>query len=719
MQNTIFSFMQSARYAVLLSMVLWCCSPAAAATPVFSEVKGNWRSSESLLLDRNGVPVQQLRVDNKVRRTDWVALESISPAVQQAVIQAEDRRFNEHAGVDWKALAAAAWSNATGSTRRGGSTISMQLAALLDPALATKRGGRSLAQKWRQALAAREIENTWSKAQILEAYLNLVSFRGEIQGMDAAARLLFDKAPSGLSSDEALILAALIASPNAQPLRVARRACVLAGAARPACEALRQIALHALERPPVLASSPAMAPHLARQLLKSPGEKIVSTLDGKLQAFAERTLQAQLASLAGEKVSDGAVLVMDNASGDVLAYVGNGGIVSSARYVDGVRAPRQAGSTLKPFLYGLAIESRLLTAASILDDSPVNLATPAGLYIPQNYDHDFKGPVSLRTALANSLNVPAVRTLVLTGMQPFHTRLKALGYESLTESADFYGYSLALGSAEVSLLEQTNAYRTLANGGRWSPPRFRPDAAAGEVRAVMGGAAAYVVADILADRSARSVTFGLDSALATAYWSAVKTGTSKDMRDNWCIGFSGRYSVGVWVGNFDGESMRNVSGVTGAAPVWREVMDYLQRGVPALQPAREANLVVTRIAFAGDVEPARSEWFLRGTETALIAPADKGHAAPRIAYPGNGTIIALDPDIPPGRQIVFFESRPATDGLRWTLDDKTLAVSRYTRWPPQPGRHRLMLSDRKGRVLDSIEFQVRGWPAGARVSLNH
>ena len=181
--------------------------------------------------------------------------------------------------------------------------------------------------------------------------------------------------------------------------------------------------------------------------------------------IAAEVLQQQLAALAEQHVADGAVLVVDNRTGEVLAYVGNAGNSASAFYVDGVRAARQAGSTLKPFLYQMAIEDRLITNASLIDDSPVNLITPTGLYVPQNYDRDFKGLTSVRTALASSLNVPAVRTLMLVGADAFAERLKMLGFDGVTGDGDFYGYSLALGSAEVSLWQLTNAFRALANGG--------------------------------------------------------------------------------------------------------------------------------------------------------------------------------------------------------------------------------------------------------------
>ena len=216
----------------------------------------------------------------------------------------------------------------------------------------------------------------------------------------------------------------------------------------------------------------ALAPHVARMLLRGEGERVRCTLDGGLQIFALEALDQQLGQLRDRNVSDGAVLVVDNATGDILAYAANQGRASSAPHVDGIRALRQAGSTLKPFLYGLAIEKEFLTAASILEDSPLQIPTAGGLYIPENYDREFLGPVSLRTALSSSLNIPAVRTLMLVTPDSFVERLRALGMTSLEHEADYYGFSLALGSADVTLYELVNAYRTLANRGRWGKLRL-------------------------------------------------------------------------------------------------------------------------------------------------------------------------------------------------------------------------------------------------------
>ncbi|MFC5550557.1 penicillin-binding protein 1C [Massilia aerilata] len=695
------------RYALLLAAVL--AAPAIAAVPTPAQVRAAWQPSEAQLLDRHGQPLESVRIDMAARRQPWVLLSEISPSLGRAVMQAEDQHFMEHGGIDLQAVGQAAWDNLFrvrgGQARlRGASTITMQLAGLLDPALASRAAGRSWRQKWDQALAARELEAGWSKQQILEAYLNLASFRGELQGVGAASRGLFGKAPSGLDTGEAAILASLLRAPGASVREVARRACALAAELKAAspCATIEWQVEVALSRQGAAFQQPPA--RLARLLLDGgKGPRVLrSTIDGQLQRFAAMTLRRHLAELAGRNVGDGAVLVLDNDSGEILAYVANSG----AGEVDGVAALRQAGSTLKPFLYELAIERGLLHAASLLDDTPVDIPTVGGLYVPQNYDRRYHEVASVRTSLAGSLNIPAVRTLMLTGLERFHERLREAGLSSLTEAADFYGYSLALGSADVSLLELTNAYRTLANGGLQGSVTLRARVPERKHR-VLDEKGAFIVGDILSDRGARSVTFGLRNELATSFWSAVKTGTSKDMRDNWCVGWSSRYTVGVWVGNFDGQPMWDVSGVSGAAPVWRDLMDYLHRDSPSRAPSAPPGLVRQTVAFTPAVEAPRSEWFVRGSETAsveLLAPSQR---QPKIVYPADSSLIALDPDIPEALQRVRFLAQGGRE-LVWVLDGEEVGQAAVDGgWAPVPGKHELKLVGQDGRMLASARFEVR------------
>jgi penicillin-binding protein 1C len=721
---------------LLLALLLTCPAPAWAVS-TFAEIRAAYQPSDTLILDRRGEVIHRLRTDASVRRGQWVALADISPALRTAMVLSEDKRFFEHSGVDWRAVSAAAWANLWNTRTRGASTITMQLAGLLDEDYRRGSTGRSLLQKAGQTVSAQMLEQHWRKDQILEAYLNLVPFRGELVGIDALSQTLFGKAAHGLDEREAALAAALVRAPNAKPAQVAQRACGVLKAWHPAtaraeCEALNLFTSAALQRQ-AFDSSAGIAPHLARQLVRAqagaaktgragaaPASAIRSTLRAPLQRFALSSLQQQLRELRGRHVEDGAVVVLDNASGEVLAWVGSSGELSSAAEVDGVTALRQPGSTLKPFLYAQAIAERRITAASLLEDTSAHIQTAAGLYIPQNYDHQFKGWVSARTALGASLNVPAVRTLMMVSPDAFHRQLMALGLP-LKESGDYYGYSLALGSAEVSLLNLSNAYRALAQGGRYGPVSLTAGRKVAP-RAALDPRAAFIVTDVLADPLARARTFGTDSLLATRFWSAVKTGTSKDMRDNWAIGFSQRYTVGVWVGNASGEPMWDVSGTSGAAPVWAALMNYLHRAQPSRAPKPPAGVVQAPVQFApaesgpkaAPLEAARAEWFVQGTQQARFAISSKAADAQRsarITAPASGTIIALDPDIPPQRQRVNFLAEG--NKLRWRLDGKPFATGPAAQWLPWPGRHVVQLVGARGEVLDEIRLEVRG--AGVKV----
>ena len=673
--------------------------------PGYAQTRVAWAPSEAWLYDRNGRLIDSARVNFTARRLAWTPLESVTPVLPQTIIASEDHRFESHNGVDWWAMAGSIRDRLEGKRARGASTLSMQVAAFLAPELAAP-GSRGWRDKARQMRAAMDLEDHWSKEQILEAYLNLAGYRGEAQGIGAAVLGLFGKAPDALTKTDALLMAALLPNPRAGPQELGKRACVLAKTRD--CTAFSAAALDMLGPARRLALDPGLAPHLANRLLKKPGMKITTTLDIDIQRMAVVALSRQLQGLGSDRARDGAVVVVDNATGDVLAYVGGVGGSSTASAVDGANSYRQAGSTLKPFLYAQAIEKGYLTPASILDDSPVQLDTASGLYVPQNYDHDFKGPVSARTALAGSLNVPAVRTLILAGVDNFRDRLWDTGYRGLTEDGQYYGFSLALGSAEVTLMEQAAAYRTLADGGRWSPLRLVADDKKESPRPIFSPQAAWIVSDMMSDADARAQSFGLDSALRLSFWAAVKTGTSKAMRDNWCIGFSDRYTVAVWVGNLEGDSMRAVSGTAGAAPVWRDLMLALHQGHPGKQPVRPSGVEERQVSFSDGIEPARHEYFLAGTEQSVIGVAPQQSRRPRITSPVGGSVFALDPDIPIERQRMAIQVAGAVEGFRLILDKKDLGAADAR---PQvlagPGAHRLQLVDPAGKVVDSLLFTVR------------
>jgi len=654
-------------------------------------------------------------MDFHVRRLEWTPLEAVSPALTSAIIDGEDRRFWQHNGVDWASLLGAVRDNGVAQRRRGASTISMQVVALLDPGVRAGSTSGAWYRKVLQLRLARSLEAHWTKREILEAYLNLLGYRGELQGISAASQILAGKSPSGLTLAESLVLAALLPAPNASTERTVARACARASArglavscaeikatallSRPAIEGLLKAGE---EKKPSIAGR--LSPHLARSLLSKPGERVTTTLDAQLQRLATSTLRNHLTQLTNRNVRDGAVLIVDNDTGNVLAYVASASATSRSKQVDGIRAHRQAGSTLKPFLYELALEHHYITAASLLNDAPITLDTASGNYLPQNYDREFKGLVTVRTALGSSLNVPAVRTLVLTGVEPFRERLYKLGYATITQPGDFYGYSLALGSAEVSLWEQVQAFRTLARGGRFSPLKVLPTEGKQDTQ-LLPEAPTFIVTNMMSDRAARVVTFGLDNHLNTPFWSAVKTGTSKDMRDNWCIGFSRHFTVGVWVGNFEGDSMHDVSGVTGAAPVWQEIMLALHARLPSAPPTAPQGVVTQLAKFSPAIEPPRTELFLSAQPTTTVFAAED---IARIESPARGVVIALDPDIPARFQRVPLSTRGTDDRMVLRLNEKVLGpADRNIMWIPERGAYTLALEDGAGHTIDSARFLVR------------
>lgn len=437
---------------------------------------------------------------------------------------------------------------------------------------------RTFRTKLIEAAQALRLEREWDKPRILAAYLNRLDYGNLRAGSDAAARHYFDKAPADLSAAEAAFLAGLPQAPS----RLNPRARFAGAKRRQEWILGRMHALgwltsedytRALAEPLQLAPPRRefAAPHFVDLLLEreapdtSRPQRVTTTLDLELNRFVEQTLRSQLARLREQQVGNGAAVVLDNRTGAVLALVGSEDYFApAAGQVNGAWAPRSAGSTLKPFTYALAFE-RGATPASIVADVPCEFSTATGVFAPVNYDRHCHGPVRHRLALANSLNIPAVRVLdELGGAAVLHARLRACGLTTLAQPAEHYGLGLTLGNAEVRLLELANAYACLARLGEWRPWRLLEGA--GDYKSptrVISREAAWLVADVLADNRARALVFGLETPLRFDFPVACKTGTSTDYRDNWAVGYTPEFTVAVWAGNFDGSPMRGVSGVTG------------------------------------------------------------------------------------------------------------------------------------------------------------
>jgi penicillin-binding protein 1C len=595
---------------------------AAALTPLPRELVFHDAYSASVrFVDRDGAPLREVRADDATRAR-WVPLEELGDNARKAILAAEDRRFDAHPGIDPVAMVRAAGANVL--ARRivsGASTITMQLARRVRP------HRRNLLGKLGEMALALRIEATLSKHDVLEEYMNRAPFGPALRGLDAASRFYFDKPPAELSLAEAAALAGIprgpdVYSPQKHPDRVLRRRDRILGRMRDAGWISREEHDRAVAEPLALHLSRGTfgAPHLVQALydgtldprvaaMRGEADLVTTTLARGLQREAETAAFVTLKPLARRHVTAASAVVLDNESGEILAYVGSPNFQDAAHggQNDGARARRQPGSTLKPFVYGLAMEKIGLTAATALPDVELKLPIADGIYAPLNYDERFHGPVRVREALANSFNVPAVWTVDQVGVAAFLDRLHALGFASLTEAPEWYGPGIALGDGEVTLLELANAYATIARGGVWRPVRAirsltvkaggHVEATIEPERRVMPHDIAAILTDVLKDRNARLASFGERSALDLPFDVAAKTGTSKGYRDNWTIGFTREVTVAVWVGNFDGSPMEGVSGITGAAPLFRAVMEAAMRGrTPAPMDAGASDPTLVRVA---------------------------------------------------------------------------------------------------------------------------
>ena len=568
------------------------------------------QSEQSLRVeDRDGRLLREVRTKSGAL-SKWVPLSAMPTALPKMLVAVEDRRFYYHPGVDpvavLRALVHDVWRLRVVS---GASTITMQLARALKP------HRRNLWGKCQEMALALRIEASLPKARILEEYFNRVDFGPNLRGIGAAAQGYFGKPVGALSLAEMALLVGLPQAPSSYALHrrssraaIARRNRVLNRAAETHIASAEAIASARAEPLQIERRHPVFgAPHLIATLLSGSSavvqnglrgtetqsaSRIRTTLDPTLQRAAETAVTSTIPLLRAHHVSAGAALVVDNASGEVLAYVGSPNFFDDEHQgqVDGVRALRQPGSTLKPFVYAAAIDELGYTPATVLPDLELHLRTAGGDYAPRNFDDKIHGPVRLREALGNSLNIPAVYTASELGPPTLLRVLHAFGFDSLKQQPDYYGPALALGDGEVTLLELVRAYATLARGGRllplhavseWELPRRDPKTGAAEVRTyeapdeprVISSVAAALITDILADNRARASSFGLESTLRFDAEVAAKTGTSKGYRDNWVVGYSHRVTVGVWVGNFDGSPMREVSGITGAGPIFHAIME--------------------------------------------------------------------------------------------------------------------------------------------------
>jgi penicillin-binding protein 1C len=662
------------------------------------------------VLDRHHVPLT-VTYQNRWNIHDYVPLHAIPAFLQKAIIISEDQRFYEHNGVDWKARFHALIQNikALGAVR-GASTLSEQVIRMWHPR------PRTLWSRWLEGFEATQLEKRFSKSDILEFYLNQVPYAGQRRGVVQAAHYYFDRDLDTLSQREMLALVVMVRAPGRMNLHRG-----VSEIKRP----IRQLALRLFEKGLIdeqkyeeiqseefqikTARPPVNATHFVHHIYhsKSPSNlrtmgRLQTTLDSSLQDKLKSILDNRLKDLNRFRVRNGAVLAIDHQAHEVLAWV-NGGDDSGSlpqSWIDAVTTPRQPGSTLKPFLYAMALEKGW-TAATKVDDYPLTESVGVGLHTYHNYSHTYYGPVTVRDALGNSLNTPAVRAMQYVGLERFWGRLWDLGFHSLRRHPDHYGDGLALGNGEITLFELVRAYSTLAQRGVYHPLRLflNDDLAIAPGQKVFSPEVSSLIGNILSDPEARKLEFGRGSLLRFPVQTAVKTGTSSDYRDAWAVGFNHRYAVGVWMGNLDGTVMDGITGATGPALVLRSIFAELNRNKATCPLYFCPRLVQVEICrdtgrVTDGVCPGYSEWFLPGTEPEPSETSKPHTQSLRLLRPTDDLQMALDPRIPDEQEAFVFqlsELPPGRASVEWFVDDVLEATTPGGRltWRLKRGRHRV------------------------------
>ncbi len=706
---------------------------------------------KSQVVDRYKRPLS-VTYQNKLNFTNNILLHDVPELLVKAFIEAEDKRFFEHSGVDWKARFAALYQNLTAlRVHRGASTISEQVVRIVHPRK------RTIWARWLEGQDAELLEKSNTKAEILEFYLNQVPYAANRRGVVQAASYYFDRDLSTLTPKEMLALVVMVRRPGAYLLDAKSQMhgpkeaqALNQGIGRLAAKLLEANVIGLKQFQDINEETlrfqssglPIEAAHFVRFIAdekiskhQKNNSKIDTTLDGGLQAKVESLLKNRLAMLKERDVNNAAVVVIDHLSGEILAWVSQD-LSGKSSDIDAVLVPRQAGSTLKPFLYALALDNGW-TAATIIDDAPIAHSVGSGLHNYRNYSRQFYGPLRLREALGNSLNTPAVRTVGWLGVPALYDSLHRAGFSSLNERADYYGEGLALGNAEVSLYELARAYSVLAEKGIYHPLKavFGTEQGEQEGYRVFSEESASIIGDILSDPAARSREFGRGGVLKFPVQTAVKTGTSNDYRDAWAIGYSDRHTVGVWFGNLDRSPMKGVTGAIGPALVLRSVFAELRKTYQPKALYMSPNLVEKKVCtltgkIAGEKCPTIMEWFIPGTEPAAFCDhqkiaegaedaafngeygESKEEGRLRIILPTPGLSIAMDPRIPDQLEAISFvvkgDANSNSKPVEWFVDGKLVGESvggKYL-WQLFPGRHNVQA---KLKGSDSASSQVVGF----------
>ena len=730
-----------------------------------------------------------------------VALEDVPVLLKEAFLISEDKRFYQHQGVDWSARLAALAANVLNLRKvRGASTISEQVVRLIHPRK------RTLWSRWLEGFEASALERQWSKQEILTFYLNQVPYASNRRGVVQAAQFYFDRTVDTLNTKEQLALAVLVRAPSRYDLwrdaavidgsikRLHRRMLMTKNSAADArwallSDASEQTLLNdkqqldeafVLRRHELAVYAPEfiryVRQHHAPDVVEAMAETdtksaktapIRTTLDHHIQQQAQTLLDTQLERLRDHHISNGALLVVDRNTAEIMAWV-NGANQNSnnrSRAIDAVLVKRQVGSVLKPFVYALAIEQGW-NAATLIDDAPLVARIGYGQHHFRNYSGQFYGPISLRKALGNSLNTPAVRAIEYTGVNHYLDFLRGFGVQGIQKGADYYGSGAALGNIELSLFDVVTAYTALARAGQSATLNafIRNHSASDEslrltsATTKLSPSTALLITDILQDHSARHLEFGQQSVLNFPLSTAVKTGTSTAYRDSWIVAYDEQFIIGAWMGNLNGEASFGVTGSSGPALVVRSLFDRLrQRPAPnvsdlfdskwAQLESREVCVKSGLLKLAHQSCESYQELFaidslkrtaaeddvMAATHNSMLMFSTDKQINPKppkpmmIAQPTPGLHMAFDPRVPSQQQAYRFmlDGVQEDDRVDWVIDSvnttstTSASIQRIVKkargasmlWPIQRGKWLVTASvyrdDQVLAQLPAIEFTVK------------
>lgn len=691
-------------------------------------------------LDRND---EKLLITYKTKWNvaNYVPLNDISDFIKQVFVFVEDKRFYKHSGVDWKARVNAMMQGVKSKRFvRGASTISEQTVKMFN------KRKRTLFAKWLEGIESFILENRFSKNEILEFYLNEVPYSRNIRGIKSASLYFFNRDLNVLTKREVIALAVMLRSPssydpknNIENLEIAidRQADALYKARLISKLELKQIKEERLKlKEQKLGTN---ASHFISFIRKQDdvndfieNGKIKTTLDSALQKEVKKALDTELENLKEKNVRNGGALVIDLKNNEILAWAVGGDILNKEDgMIDAITILRQPGSTLKPFLYARALEKGW-TASTIVLDAPLAESVNKGIHRYRNYSDTYYGPLRLREALANSLNTPAVRTINFITDSDFLRTLKKLGFDNLQNDANYYGGGLALGNGEVTLFELARAYAVLARSGVYKNFKyalndkkfnFNSDETKEFSKRVFDKDCADIINDILADREARRLEFGRSAVYDFTYPTSFKTGTSSDFRDAWVVAFTRDYLVAVWMGNYNRDSMKKVSGSQGPMLVMRVIFSMLDvnRGITQNHNLSRKTICAFSGLLASEKCPHIDEIYKKGTEPTKECDGvhkikEKRYKKLMISYPVNNMTFAIDHKIPLESQAINFEVYPLEEKttIYWWLNGKNIGTSNKRNgrfmWNLKKGKHKLQavtFKNNKAAYSKEFKFEVK------------